>query len=423
MTATEFESFENILFTNLKKGNTKALKIIEENEKLIKFYLNDDQTIIKKFVTDFNNVLLDRNVKYDNYKLFEEVLNHRLFTKVLDQFRESDILIRACADVKMFYVFVHNPNSYNEYFNKKLIKWLLTMNINYGVQDELGRTALMYAVKYKDEYFAVEKMIHGKHINLLDKNGNSVLFHACEAYFTLEEFLKYRDLFDVNHLNNKNENLFLFAARNKKINCYEYLDVLKKYNDYDVNIVNDEGMTATMYVISHGQYKILQYLLKNYQIDVNHVNKFGNSLLSVLINSYYEYYCKNIEREEGFGMEMMDFKRYALCFKVLNKYGCDFKRTIDEENNTVIDVLSKVNDKIISKYLLKKGNIDFIVKSNKQSQKYPQIDGSKRIIKKNSKILNEGLEDVLHTSSSIGNKINSGLGKVINYAFYPGSNN
>jgi len=122
-------------------------------------------------------------------------------------------------------------------------------------------------------------------------------------------------------------------------------------------------------------------------------------------------------------MEMMDFKRYALCFKVLNKYGCDFKRTIDEENNTVIDVLSKVNDKIISKYLLKKGNIDFIVESNKQSQKYPQIDGSKRIIKKNSKILNEGLEDVLHTSSSIGNKINSGLGKVINYAFYPGSNN
>jgi len=82
-----------------------------------------------------------------------------------------------------------DPNSYNEYFNKKLIKWLLTMNINYGVQDELGRTALMYAVKYKDEYFAVEKMIHGKHINLLDKNGNSVLFHACEAYFTLEEFL------------------------------------------------------------------------------------------------------------------------------------------------------------------------------------------------------------------------------------------
>jgi len=111
MTATEFESFENILFTNLKKGNTKALKIIEENEKLIKFYLNDDQTIIKKFVTDFNNVLLDRNVKYDNYKLFEEVLNHRLFTKVLDQFRESDILIRACADVKMFYVFVHSKVS------------------------------------------------------------------------------------------------------------------------------------------------------------------------------------------------------------------------------------------------------------------------------------------------------------------------
>jgi len=112
MTVTEFESFKNVLFTNLKKENSKALEIIDENEKLIKFYLNgDDQALIKKFVTDFNNVILDKNVKYDNYKLFESVLNHRLFTKVLNQFRESDILIRACADVKMFYIYVHSKVS------------------------------------------------------------------------------------------------------------------------------------------------------------------------------------------------------------------------------------------------------------------------------------------------------------------------
>lgn len=426
MTVTEFESFENVLFTNLKEGNKNALKIIDENEKLIEFYLNGDNQTIRKFVTDFNNLLLDKNVKYDNYILFENILNHRLFTKVLDQFRESDILIRACADVKKCYIYFNNPNSYDEKFNKKLIEWLLTMNINYGVQDEKGRTALMYAVKYKDEYFAVKKMMHGKHINLLDKNGNSALFYASEAYFTLEEFLKYKNLFDVNHLNNKNENLFLFATRTKKINCFESLKVLKKYSNYDVNIMNDEGMTAAMYMISRGEYKLLEYLLENYNIDVNHVNKFGNSLLSVLIKSYYEFYCKTIEKEEGFGVEIRDYKRYALCFKILNKNkkSCDFKKPIDEENNTVFDVLSKMNDKVISKYLLKKGNVDFIVESTtNQSQKYPQIDGSKPIIKKNSKILDNALEDVIPSSRSIGEKVNFGLGKILSYANYTGSNN
>eukprot|EP00833_Pecoramyces_ruminatium_P004181 jgi/Orpsp1_1/1178213/evm.model.c7180000064451.1 len=102
MTISEFENFEKELLKQLRKDSKKCLKVIEKNSKLVENYLNgDDLTTIKKFVNDFNDVVLDREVK--KYKLFEAVLNHNLFTKVLAQFRESDVLIRACKDIKRYY--------------------------------------------------------------------------------------------------------------------------------------------------------------------------------------------------------------------------------------------------------------------------------------------------------------------------------
>jgi len=298
MTVTEFanyESFESELFAKLKKESNKALKLIDENEKLIKYNLNS-----KKFVNEFNNIILDNNNKIKNFKIFEAVLNHRLFTDVLAQFRESDVLVRACRSVVKHYTYVYDKNSYEEYYNKDLIKWLLTMNINYGIQDELGRTALMYAVKYESLDFAVKEMIPGKHINLLDKDGNSVLFFASEAYFTLDKFAKYKDLFDNNHVNNNNENLILYAARNRKMNCNEYIKSLRKFDCTEPNLMNNNGMTAAMYLVYYGQYEQLEYFLKENKgkINVNEVNNFGNSLVNVLIKKYYEFYSERIEEKK-----------------------------------------------------------------------------------------------------------------------------
>jgi len=145
MTISEFETFEKELLKQLRKDSKKSLKVIDKNSKLVENYLNgDDLTTVNKFVNDFNSLVLDRNVK--KYRYFEAVLKHRLFTKVLAQFRVSDVLIRACKDVKRYYL-NYDFQDFNESCNTKVIEWLLTMDINYAVQDEDGMTALMYAVK------------------------------------------------------------------------------------------------------------------------------------------------------------------------------------------------------------------------------------------------------------------------------------
>jgi len=397
MTVSEFETFENELLAKLKKESKKCLKIIEKNEKLIDNYLNgSDLTYVKKFVNDFNDVVLDKKIK--KYKLFEAVLNHKLFTNVLTQFRESDVLIRACKDVKRYYA-SYEFEDHRESINKNVIEWLLTMNINYGVKDELGMTALMYAVKSVKLDFAVKKMMNGKHIYLLDNDGNNVLFHATENFFTLEKFVKYKDVYDGNHLNNNNENLLLHCSKNKRITSLDYLVKLNEFNCSEPNLTDNEGKTAAMYLVERGRYKEIQSYVNYYKIDPNYVSKFGHSLVSVLIQRYYLFYTNRIVEKEGFGLNLKGFKRYALTFEALKKMGCNFNIPVDEDGTTVDMILSKLHDELLFGYLFI--DSDYIINVKTDNKKYKEIDLSDPIIKNNHKSIQMWLREALNPEGTI----------------------
>jgi len=400
MTVSDFETFEKKLFSKLKKNSKKSLDIIKKNEKLLEHCLYNINNV-NKFVKDFNDVVLD--VKVKKYKLFEEVLNHKLFEKVLDQFRESDVLIRACKSIKRYYQ-SYEFEDHSERGNFKVIKWLLTMGINYGVQDEKGMTALMYAVKFVKLDFAIEKMMHGKHTNLLDKNGNSVLFHAAENFFSLEKFVQYKDLFNPNHLNNDNENFLLYCSRYGKITSPEFLALLSKFDCDAPNITNSKGKTATMYLLEHGRYKEIPGFVKQYNIDPNYVNKFGNSLVSILIKKYYNFYMKTVGVKEGFGLNMNDFKRYALSFITLADLGCDFKIPVDEDGTSVTMILAKLHDEITPKYLLNRGCVDYLV-NEKTGNNYQEVDETNPLIKKNVKTINMWLKETLDPKGTINTRL------------------
>lgn len=110
MTKTEFESFSALFFEQLKVQAKEIIKTIDNNSKVIEYYLMDPKSdLMKEFIHNFNNVVVETKVK--NYKLFKKVLQHNLFIQVLNSFRNSDVLVRACKAL-----------------NKDAIKWLL----NYG---------------------------------------------------------------------------------------------------------------------------------------------------------------------------------------------------------------------------------------------------------------------------------------------------
>ncbi|OUM58237.1 hypothetical protein PIROE2DRAFT_21389 [Piromyces sp. E2] len=357
MTITDFEAFENVLFSQLRTDDKECLKNIVKEKKLIETYLNGkDLTNVKKFVNDFNDVILGSDIK--KYKLFEAVLNRELFTAVLAEFRESNVLIRACKEV-----------------NRKAVEWLLTMNINYGIQDEQGMTALMHAAEHASLDFAVEKIMKsdGKCIQLVDNNGNNVLFHATSSPDILKKLLKSKNNLDIHHLNHDNENLLLYCSRYNKMRSFE---ILNKHNSFDPNLCNCVGKTTAMYLVENGRFSEVKAFVKDNKINPNYINKLGDSLVSVYIKKYYQHYIGNIgETNFASNYNYVVIKNYALTLRSLIDLKCDFNIPVDKEGNTLIMVLSMMGDQVTSRYLLEKCNID-LLKENYKGQNAKNCSGN-----------------------------------------------
>jgi len=363
MTVTELEAFENTLFNQLKTENKECLKTLAKEVKLIKQYLSgEDKSNIKMFVNDFNNVVLESGIK--KFKLFGSVLEHESFRAVLAEFKQSDILIRACKAA-----------------NKKAVEWLLTMNINLELQDESGMTALMHAAEHGSLDFAVEKMIKGdgKHVHLVDNNGNNVLFHATQCPDILKKLLKSKVKFDLTKVNNDNEHLLLYSSRYNKMRAFE---ILNKNSSFDPNLCNCVGKTTAMYLVENARFSEIKPYVKSNKIDPNYKNKFGDSLVSVLIKAYYQHYTGKIgDADFTSSYNYLIIKNYANTIRSLIDLKCNFNVPIDDEGNTPIIVLNMMHDEITSKYLIDKGIVDLSIENkygenalNFKGNKYPIVE-------------------------------------------------
>jgi len=333
--SVNFFSLENEIINDLKNSSKNCINTIENNKKLIL----GNQTFAKDFVQKLNNALLSG---LNDYPLIDKVLNHDYFTEVLSEFRESNILVRACDNN-----------------NKSLVKWLLTKDINLSIQDEYGRTALMYAAQHYSLLFAVESMIksNGKFIHLADINGNTALFYGVTNINIIEKMLKAP--FDFSHINNDNENILLY---NCKKDAYKSFSKILKLN-LDPNLVNNVGKTAAMYLVEHGRYFQLKELISKYHININFKNKFGETLVSVLIKKYHSDY-NNFDENFYTESNYLKFKNYACTLVELVKLGCDFNIVIDEDGNTPILYFLLAEEYVCANYILHNCYIDITYKNN-----------------------------------------------------------
>jgi len=379
MTVTELETFENTLFNQLKADDKECLKTILKENKLIKQYLSgEDRTYVKVFVNHLNNVLLESGMK--KYKLSRSVLERESFSTILAEFRESDILIRACKTA-----------------NKKAVEWLLTMNINYEVQDELGMTALMHAVEHGSLDFAVEQMIkgNGKHVHLVDNNGNNVLFHATQCPDILKKLLKSKINFDLTKINNDNEHLLLFCSRYERMRAFE---ILIKNNKYDPNLCNCVGKTTAMYLIENARFNEAKSFIKNNNIDPNYKSKFGNTLVSVFFKKYHQHYIGRNIGESNFASYYNNviIKNYANTLRLLVDLKCNFNIPIDEEGNTPIMVLNMMKDSVSSRYLIDKASVDLTIENRYGENALNCRNNNYPIVKEYAKIAQEFVLEVLY---------------------------
>jgi len=339
----DFQNFENELFNQLISEDKNCLKTIESHTKLVNEYLNNNQDpiFIKAFVNGFNNIVLDTKVK--KYSLFESVLNHQLFGKVLNTFRQSDVLVRACRNV-----------------NRKAVEWLLTMKIDYNYQDEYGRNALMYVAERASLGFALEKIMKSNiDMNKVDRDGNNALFYATNCPENLKKLLKSK--INKYRTNNYGESLLLYCSRYDKIRSFE---LLRKDKNFDPYIYNCVGKTAAMYLVENARFKELKSYVKSNKIDPNYVNKFGQSLLSTFVEKYYQQYIGNIgEISFTSKLNYVNTKNYAYTLLALIDLKCNFNIPVDEHGNTPIMIFLMMKDYITTKYLLDHCVIDLSIKN------------------------------------------------------------
>jgi len=334
----DYKTLENKLISKIEK-NKSCSKTIKENKNLINENF-DNIVVVKNFINNLNNAILKAK-KYDET---EKLLKDPSMRKVLEVFRESDILIRACEER-----------------NKKAAKWLLSMNINRNVHDKKGMTALMYASTYYDMESIVEALIKmdENQLNTVDEDGNTALFHAVKIKAIFDKLIVYK--IDTNYRNKQGDTIFTHICR-----CYKpklIKSLLDHHKDVDFSVVNNDGKTGAMYLAESDNFTELRNLFASgANLNLTYKNEKNETIVSQTINRFYDRF-KDSSFKEGATINFFDddeiVKRdktqaikLARTFNALIDLGCDFNCVVDGDGNTPLMFFLMIKDYVSALNLL-----------------------------------------------------------------------
>jgi len=277
----------------------------------------------------------------------DKALKHPSFKNVLHIFRESDILIRACKTG-----------------NKKVVKWLSTMNINLNVQDEEGMTALMHAVEHYELEKEVELLLknYNGDIEIADFQGNTALFHALKNTIMFNMIVEKSKA--LTHINLNNDTILTLCTKLDKYNCFKTIVMSDK--EYNPNHCNDEGRTAAMYLVEFGRFKEITMLKsKREDFDINCKNESGESVVSVFIDTYIRDLIGGKVINSVGGVISSDanapsykvplnknISKYGRTLNTLIYEGADFNVPIDGDGNTALMFFLLIKDYVSAYNLL-----------------------------------------------------------------------
>ncbi|ORX63745.1 ankyrin [Anaeromyces robustus] len=340
----DFKTFENVFTSNLNNKSNYCFNLLDNNKKLIEEHLGKDgnEEEINRFVNKINALVLKTK---NNFSYINKILNHPLFETIYSSFRNSDILIKACKAG-----------------SKSAIKWLLTMNINNLVQDDDGMTALMYAAKDSNLIFVIKHFILNENcLNVVDKNGENVLFHALNNSNALIELVKSK--VNINQVNNKHESALLYCCKNE---LYIQFALLLTNPKIDPNLIDNNNKTVAMYLAEKGRFLELRALAKR-NCNFNFINVNLESVLSLLIKKMYGLDENPYNINDDDSIKKM-YYNYFRTLTTLIDLNCDFNIPVDDEENTAIMVFIIVKDFTTLEYVLRKSKNINLSKMNKNGE-------------------------------------------------------
>jgi len=323
----EYSELKEKLLNDLKKGERSCIKFIEDNKGIILENLKNLNNV-NELVDELNDIIIGSK----SFTLIENVLKLSEFALLTSEFKQSNVLIKACQSG-----------------NSKAVIWLIkNMKVNLNVRDEFGRTALMYAVQRDLDSSALQLLLNegSDYVNLVDNNRNSALLYSVEK------------------------------------SCYPSL---LEIPDINVSQENNEGKTLSILLVENNLSNELQALHDKFpNLDINYKNRKGETLVTVYLKKYYEHL--HDEKSKNYLL----YKEIAKTLKVLVNLGCNFNIVIDGDGNTPMMFFFFVEDYASANYVhnlnLNKPdlNIDLSFKNKYDvNASYLSLFINKNIFKKN----------------------------------------
>jgi len=177
--------------------------------------------------------------------------------------------------------------------SKNLIKKIMNnKNVDINQVDKSGRTILHQSTVLGDKEIAIALMEKGADPTIQDKSGKNFLFYAAAEGIENEDIINKAIGLgcNINSRNNKNQTILMETllafykltsdAKNKRNSL---LSMVKKLIDEggDINCEDDENETALFIAVRNEDIDSVELLLKKDNININHQNIFGATVLSV----------------------------------------------------------------------------------------------------------------------------------------------
>lgn len=343
----DIKEFEDKFLLEIKNNDKECIKTIESNEKIIQLNFNEKPENLKTFVEKINDIIINENI--NDFSVIEDALKHPLFEKIYNEFKESKILIRACQEE-----------------NKKVLQWLLTMNIKRYIQDKNGMTALMHAAEHEELLFVIDALVENDddNVHLTDIDGKNALFHAIN---NLNAFVKLlRTKIDINHQDKEGNTIFISCCKNEIFDPYhKIVKIFATHHETDITIKNNEGKSGLEYLIRNGKYRSINFINNS----LNNINKNDNEnikrkiinetslydLIPILDNIY-----DNIDDINELTKRLMD---YCKTLVSLIKLGFNLNKEIDNVGNTLMMYFMMKKDYVSIYYLLKYDDLDLSIQN------------------------------------------------------------
>jgi len=354
----EYQEVENYILFKLRMDKERDMLIaIKQHRNIIDRHFEKEENV-KDFVKKFNDIIVEHGILDFRFNSATGLVNNDAFRKVREEIKKSDLFARLVKTDNM-----------------DGIRWVLKNKLeNLFIYYEDGTTPLMYIAKYWKYYgsplldydtsllaYVIEH--HRDALYLTDREGNTALYHS------VRDFKNFSMLFsvtkDINHLNNKNESVILYCARNEAFLPFNrIIDQFGSEIYVNGEIFYNEGKVELLRAFKNNKFNVIRYLIDQYRTLSNYTNinilrkindEIGESVLELIVKYYYKAYST--------GNDELYIKFIRLLKIAISDLECDVNCPVDSDENTLIMFLLIIEDYQAVNYLLTFKGIDLSIKN------------------------------------------------------------